>query len=83
MAVFFSAAVYNGLLREMLSQTLNFYATMKADPRFQEIAARSVESLKRPGGLTAWLFSMCLVMVIFFAMGGALAGAFLRRRERK
>ncbi len=83
LATFFIAAVYNGLLRELLAQTVNFYASMKTDTRFQALAARSTESLKQPGGLGAWVFSLGLVMFLFFVIGGALGGAILGRRDRK
>lgn len=83
LAVFFGAAVYNGFLRELLAQTVTFYGTMKADARFKAVAESSIESLKRPGGLGAWIFFMGLVMFIFFIIGGALAGAVLGRRDRR
>lgn len=83
LATFFIAAVYNGLLRELLAQTVNFYASMKTDTRFQALAVRSIESLKQPGGLGAWVFSLGLVMFLFFVIGGALGGAILGRRDRK
>jgi hypothetical protein len=83
LAVFFAAAVYNGLLREMLSQTVNFYSTMKTDPRFKDVAQSSIESLRRPGGFGAWVFFISLVMFVFFVIGGALGAAILGRRDRK
>ena len=82
-AVFCVTASYNGMLRDTLAMEVGNYVTLKAEPRFHALALWYLESLQQPGALGAWLFAVCLRIVTFSAIGGALAGSFLRRRKSK
>ena len=83
MAVFFAATVYNGRLPELFAQTLNLYVTLESNPSLKDFAQRSLETLKQPEGFPAWVMSLCIWMFTIFVVGGALAGAFLGRRDRR
>jgi hypothetical protein len=83
LAVFFAAAVYNGLLREMLSQAVAILYAKRADPNLRAGFDMYLEFLKRPEGLGTWIFCLAVFFFAFFVIGGALGAAILGRRDRK
>jgi len=83
LAVFFGASVYNGFLREMLSQAVTLLYSKRADPTLRDALDGYIEFLKRPEGLGAWLFCMALFFFAFFVIGGVLGGAILGRRDTR
>lgn len=71
-----------GKLRDALLQAIQQSAARNSDPQAQQV----LEYLKSPQGLALMmvlgLIMMGLAFLIFSSLGGALAGALLRRKDR-
>lgn len=81
-ALFAFVTVPTGLFRAMMLEMIRKYASQRSDPQLQILTERWMEALKTPDGLAAWLAGLFLFLIVASAVGGALGGAFLRRRGR-
>jgi hypothetical protein len=66
----------------MMFEMVRLYASRRPDPELQALTERWLELLKTPTGLAGWLICLFLFLIVASALGGALAGAFLGRRNR-